>query len=442
MVANKRDAVQGPGLQPTSARRRRRWFRRPIPVLLTLVCAAIVVVAGVAGYRSYAALNAVQALSTPPPELSDEALGGTGNLVIDTGPAMEAVRQQAERDRQQESSDAGGRDVAAAPSTELPATGASAPPLADHALAQSSSTVGDDPVNTFPVVNAGSGEATAWPTSQSAANDLSDAGNVPIETTPSPADRPAQTDGVTILLMGVDARDAEAIDVGVRPDALALLHIDAAGSCRMLAIPRDSRVMLPGYGQSKINHALAVGGIPYQLHVVEGYLEVEIDHYGLVDFTGVTDIVDTLGGIAVDNPTAFGIDGEEFGAGPIQLDGKRALLYARYRGGTEGDFGRISRQQQVLRAVLERASEANLVALVPQSFSLLSGHIRTDLGPTDLVSLGSSYLDTCTADSLETSTISGKVSTLPDDLMQMDLSFVVSTGADVREHVDWLFGID
>ena len=97
-------------------------------------------------------------------------------------------------------------------------------------------------------------------------------------------------DTVTLfLLMGVDARPGEAIDIGVRPDSLSVAAYDSAtNSCRLLSIQRDSRVELPGYGMSKINHALAVGGIPYEKLVVEQFLGIPIDHYALIDFTGVT----------------------------------------------------------------------------------------------------------------------------------------------------------
>ena len=41
-----------------------------------------------------------------------------------------------------------------------------------------------------------------------------------------------------------------------------------------MSIPRDTRTELPGYGLSKVNHALAVGGIPYQLMVTEKLLGI------------------------------------------------------------------------------------------------------------------------------------------------------------------------
>lgn len=399
--------------------RRRSWYRRPLRVIPVAILAIVLVAAALLGYRTLAAFDTVQSLSTPPPELSGAVLGGGNDLVIDTGPAQEAVRQQGERDPQQgvAADGSAGDDVALVPGRD---------PITSQSAVQNDSTNAD--------------LGADQPAADTTDPEVPPAGAQPEGAAPSSlALAPvAETGGTTILLMGVDARDGESIDVGVRPDALAVLHLDDAGSCRMLAIPRDSRAELPGYGASKINHALAVGGIPYEMQVVQGYLGIEIDHYALVDFAGVTQIVDSVGGIEVDNPAAFTIDSHSFAAGPIQLDGERALLYARYRGGADGDFGRIARQQQVLRAVLDRVREVNLVSLVPRSFSLLADHIRTDLGPAAIVELGATYLDTCTSATLETSTVPGDVALLYDDLMQMELSFVVSSPATIQDEVDWL----
>jgi LCP family protein required for cell wall assembly len=206
----------------------------------------------------------------------------------------------------------------------------------------------------------------------------------------------------------------------------------------MLAEPRDSRATLPGYGESKINHALAVGGIPYEMLVVEEYLGIALDNYVLVDFAGIETVVDELGGITVENPEAFEIEGQTFEAGTLKLDGERALLYSRFRGDNQGDFGRISRQQQVLRGLMHEVADVNLVRLVPNMFSLLSDHFRTDYGMTDLIDLANEYRTSCSADSIETETIEGDVSMEFDDLMQMDLSFVVSDPEVVAENVAWL----
>ena len=194
----------------------------------------------------------------------------------------------------------------------------------------------------------------------------------------------------------------------------------------------------PGYGQTKVNHALAVGGIPFERIVLQEYLGIEIDHYALVDFSGLVAIVDAVGGVTIDNPGAFQAGDYTFAAGTIELDGEEALTYARYRGGPDGDFGRVEKQQRIMRALVDETGNANLVRLVPDMFTLLQDHFRTDFGVMDLLDLANTYRDTCTSESLETKTIPGDVATMFDDMMQMDLSFVVSDPAEVADHVGWL----
>jgi LCP family protein required for cell wall assembly len=253
----------------------------------------------------------------------------------------------------------------------------------------------------------------------------------------------AEDGTVAILLMGVDARDGETIDIEVRPDSLAVVVLDSdTGSCRMLSIPRDTRVEMPGYGQSKINHALQVGGIPYQQLVVENVLGIEIDHYGLIDFAGVTRLVDAVGGITVVNDEAFTIESATevfpFVMGTLDLNGEQALMYARYRGGPDGDFGRQERQQQVVRALLNKGAGLDIVRAVPDVLSAVQGHVRTDLGATEMIDIGQQFRSSCTAETLETARLEGTIANEWDDLLQMELSFVLVDDADVRQKVEWL----
>jgi LCP family protein required for cell wall assembly len=246
---------------------------------------------------------------------------------------------------------------------------------------------------------------------------------------------------MTILLMGVDARPGEAIDIGVRPDALAVLRLDpATGSCRMLAIPRDSRVDLPGYGLTKINHALAVGGIPYEELVVQNFLGITIDKYALIDFGGITELVDAVGGVPIHITDSFNHSGIQFDPGDRTLNGEEALAYSRYRYGPDGDFGRIRRQQQVLRAILSRASTMQVTSLVQDVLPQLDSHVRTDLSPLEMIALGTKFASTCTDETLVTMNLDGTVATFDDPLFNMPLSYVVVDPAEVQRKVEELMG--
>ena len=91
---------------------------------------------------------------------------------------------------------------------------------------------------------------------------------------------------------------------------------------------------------------------------------------------------------------------------------------------------------------MDEVYDVNLVRVVPNMFSILSDHFRTGFGPTDLIGLADDYRTSCTSTTIETRTIAGEVATAHDDLMQMDLSFVISDPAIVRDDVDWLLGLN
>jgi LCP family protein required for cell wall assembly len=239
---------------------------------------------------------------------------------------------------------------------------------------------------------------------------------------------------LTLLVMGVDARPGEPIDVGVRPDALGLLRLDpTTGSCRLLAIPRDTRAELPGYGRSKINHALVVGGVPYQRQVVEGFFGIEIDRFVLVDFVAVEGVVEAVGGVTLDVPEAFtAADGLRFEAGPQRLDGPQALAYARYRSDADGDLGRIERQQQVLRALLAEAPSVAIVPTVNKLGPLLEKHLKTDLSLAEILGLVQRFRSSCTAETLVTATLDGATATFDDPLVQQPLSYLLVDEAEIR----------
>lgn len=248
-------------------------------------------------------------------------------------------------------------------------------------------------------------------------------------------------DSVTVLLMGVDARPGEPIDIGVRPDSLQVLHISGdGGTCRTLSIPRDTRTDLPGYGQSKVNHALSVGGIPYQELVVEQLLGIEIDHFGLIDFAGLVGVVDAIGGVTVTNQRAFEYEGMSFPEGQQTLSGDEALIYARFRNDDEGDFGRQRRQQEIIRAVLEQTGGLDAARAIPTVLNDIDGHFKTDLKVTSLVGLANDFRSTCTSASLESAGLEGAVGNDWDELYAQELSFVNVDQGEIDAKVGWLVG--
>ncbi|MFF2772959.1 LCP family protein, partial [Streptomyces bacillaris] len=178
---------------------------------------------------------------------------------------------------------------------------------------------------------------------------------------PTAVPRPpaSPTGAMNILLLGSDSRGAPT-SVGPtavsdqRSDTMMLVHIDAdRRDVYVMSIMRDLWVPIPGNGTAKINAALAWGGTPLAVQTVEQLLNVRIDHVAILDFAGLTDITNAIGGVDVDSPVAFTTVKSPhytFVKGMNHLDGDQALAFARERYAfPTADYQRVADQQALLR---------------------------------------------------------------------------------------------
>jgi len=184
-------------------------------------------------------------------------------------------------------------------------------------------------------------------------------------------------DAKNILILGSDTRDP-ANTSGSRSDTIILAHLPKdRSSAQLVSIPRDTWVSVPkskdgqrGGRDAKINAGYAWGGIPLMVQTVEKFTGVRIDNVAIVDFAGFKDIVDALGGVDITVEEAFTSTHSllpsgrrEFKQGRQTMDGAQALDYARERYAfKDGDFARIRHQQQVIRAILDKAASGGTLA--------------------------------------------------------------------------------
>ena len=201
-------------------------------------------------------------------------------------------------------------------------------------------------------------------------------------------------DIVNIVLLGEDRRKNSPT---WRTDTILLVSIDRWNrTIALLSIPRDLWVYIPGIGYGRINTAdfwgtyrkVKGGGPALVKRTIEHNLGIPVHRYAKVNFQGFIKIIDTLGGIDVyvdcaikDWKTGFSIS-----AGPHHMDGKTALMYARSRY-TTSDFDRARRQQQVLRAIFDRALTLGLIPQIPHLWSVLRDTVETDLSLVEMLTL-------------------------------------------------------
>ena len=180
----------------------------------------------------------------------------------------------------------------------------------------------------------------------------------------------AGADAINILLAGSDARTDDATGGttgagkgdawkrgGQRSDTIMILHITGdRKSAYLISLPRDSWVSIPGHGTNKINAAYSFGGPSLYIQTIEKLTGLRIDHLAVIDWSGFKALTDALGGVNITftESTRF-TSGRVVPPGTHKLSGEEALDYVRERHHlANGDFGRMARQQNFLRALMKQ----------------------------------------------------------------------------------------
>lgn len=207
---------------------------------------------------------------------------------------------------------------------------------------------------------------------------------------PEPGKKAQGLKPVSILLLGVDERenDRGRSDVII----LATLHPQKE-STLLFNIPRDTRTEIVQHGTvDKINHAYAFGGVDMAVNTVEKFLDTQIPYYLKVNMEGFEQIIDSLGGVEVDNELAFTYDEYQFPKGTIHLTGKMALIYSRMRSDDpRGDLGRNDRQQKVLKSLMAKSKTLTLPGKLDEVLKKLGSSVQTNLTFEEMKKLALEY---------------------------------------------------
>jgi LCP family protein required for cell wall assembly len=187
-----------------------------------------------------------------------------------------------------------------------------------------------------------------------------------------------------MLLVGSDSRGEG--DHG-RSDTLILCRIDPGEpQITLLSIPRDTEVYLDGYGTQKINAAYAYGGASGAVRAVSDLCGISIAHYAEIDFEGLIELVDILGGVTVKVPVEVNLWGTTLYPGSQVLDGEHALIFSRCRNYPMGDFQRAVNQRLLLQAIAKKVLAAGPLEL-PGLVTSLANCVSTDFSATGAIDL-------------------------------------------------------
>ena len=225
---------------------------------------------------------------------------------------------------------------------------------------------------------------------------------------------------ISFILMGIDegtvtgSLDRTSNYQG-RSDSLIYVTLNPkTKQTTMVSLDRDLFVHIVGKTDdngepyyNKLNGAYAYGsiaggkkgGAKMTIETVEEILDVPADHYITINMQGMQDLIDAIGGITVNNPYHFELDGVELQPGVQKVNGKQGLEYARYReydaatgmGDPEGDIGRQRRQREVIEAIMKKVLSLDSVTNYEKIFKAVEKNVTTDLAWEDMMAIVENY---------------------------------------------------
>jgi LCP family protein required for cell wall assembly len=195
---------------------------------------------------------------------------------------------------------------------------------------------------------------------------------------------------VNIILLGSDKRED---DTTWRTDTMIVVSVDTERKVvRLLSIPRDLWVNIPGHGNDRINTADMWGELEQEgngpnlvKQTIQESLGIPIHYYVRADFDGFIEIIDAIGGVDIDVECA--LTDIELEPGIQHMDGELALLYARSRI-TTNDFDRSRRQRKLLMALWGKAKSTDIITKIPALWVAMAGTFDTDMPLNQVLSLG------------------------------------------------------
>jgi LCP family protein required for cell wall assembly len=163
----------------------------------------------------------------------------------------------------------------------------------------------------------------------------------------------------------------------------------------MVSIPRDTYTKIKGsWKTDKINHAYAIGGTEMTIRSVENLLDVPVDYFVKVNMKSFKEIVDTVGGVEVNNDLDFTYYSVHYPKGRLHLDGESALWYSRMRSkDPRGDFGRQIRQRQVIEAIIQKGANISSITKFGEMIKVVENNVKTNLTFDDMWEIQSNYKD-------------------------------------------------
>lgn len=215
-----------------------------------------------------------------------------------------------------------------------------------------------------------------------------------------------QNDSFNVYISGIDTYGS--LSNVSRSDVNLVVSVNPTkGKVLITTIPRDSYVNIPNKGMDKLTHA-GLFGVDSSIETIENLLNINIDYYGKVNFTTLTELIDVLGGIDVENPRAFSAEGYNFVEGTNHLNGTQALVFARDRyHQAEGDFDRGKNHTRIITAIINKMLKPEMLLNFGNISQVALRSVNTDMPYEKMIELVNKQIDSGKKWDIESGALAG-----------------------------------
>lgn len=164
----------------------------------------------------------------------------------------------------------------------------------------------------------------------------------------------------TIYLCGADLSSGQDITSTGRGDVNILLTVNPnTAKVNLQVIPRDTFVYIPCRGgSSKLSYSGWWGGVQSSIDSIEDKFGVEINYYAKINFNGLVDLVDALGGVTVYSHYTYTAGEYSFVKGENYVSGEKALMFVRARKMLpENELSRGQHQMELIKGIFRKFAE-------------------------------------------------------------------------------------
>ena len=206
-----------------------------------------------------------------------------------------------------------------------------------------------------------------------------------------------------VLLIGWSRTDIGST-VGLADSIIVATINPQTYTVSMMSIARDSFVPISCYGGAydKINSGRSTSRQCF-IETVENFIGMDIDYYMEADYGAIVRIVNVVGGVEIDNPVDFELDGVFVPAGKYVAEGWQALEFCRERHHMpNGDFDRQKHQKEVIMEIARKFIESGDITLPLSAMEQSKEFLDTDFTLQELSTVFNLLLNTKNYTSLDT----------------------------------------